>query len=238
MRFDRAPRPKTAVIMRHPAEHIGENHGRKDRRQERGQMPGHARRNEPRLVAAPAGPPGSPPQLFPVRSNGRGVRLRQGVQEPRPQGRDQGPARPDDGFAALVAGRLRPLWRPVHPPGVARCGHLPHHRRPWRRRHRPAALRAAQLVAGQRQPRQGAPPPLADQAEVRQENLLGRPAGPRRQRRSRVDGLQDLRFRRRPRRCVGARRTVLGSRRHVARRRTLQRRTPALPNRSARCRWA
>ena len=175
----------------------------------------------------PAGPRGSPPELFPVRSDGRGVRLRQGVQEPRPQGRDQGPARPDDELAALVAGRLRPLWRPVHPPGVARRGHLPHHRRPWRRRRRPAALRAAQLLAGQRQPRQGAPPAVADQAEVRQENLLGRPDGPRRQRRARVDGLQDLRFRRRPRRCVGARRTLLGSRRHVARRRTLQRRTPA-----------
>ena len=133
----------------------------------------------------------------------------------------------DDGLAGVVAGRLRPLRRTDDPPGVARRGHLPHHRRPRRRRRRPAALRAAELVAGQRQPRQGAPAAVADQAEVRQETLLGRPDGPRRQRRARVDGLQDVRFRRRPRRRVGAGRAVLGSRGHVARRRTLQRRTPA-----------
>ena len=48
-----------------------------------------------------------------------------------------------------------------------------------------------------------------------------------RQRRARIDGLQDLRFRRRPRRCLGARRALLGSRGDVAGRRTLQRRTPA-----------
>ena len=66
-------------------------------------------------------------------------------------------------------------------------------------------------LAGQRQPRQGAPAAVADQAEVRPENLLGRPDGPRRQRRARVDGLQDVRLRRRPRRRVGARRALLGS---------------------------
>ena len=82
-------------------------------------------------------------------------------------------------------------------------------------------------LAGQREPRQGAPAAVADQAEIRPENLLGRPDGPRRQRRARVDGLQDVRFRRRPRRCLGARRALLGSRGDVARRRTLQRRTPA-----------
>ena len=37
----------------------------------------------------------------------------------------------------------------------------------------PAALRAAQQLAGQRQPGQGAPPALADQAEVRPEDFLG-----------------------------------------------------------------
>ena len=36
-----------------------------------------------------------------------------------------------------------------------------------------------------------------------------------------LDGLQDVRFRRRPRRCLGARRALLGSRRDVAGRRTL-----------------
>ena len=48
-----------------------------------------------------------------------------------------------------------------------------------------AALRAAQQLARQRQPRQGAPPALADQAEVRPEDLLGRSDGPDRQRRAR-----------------------------------------------------
>ena len=41
------------------------------------------------------------------------------------------------------------------------------------------------------------------------------------------DGLQDVRFRRRPRRRLGARGAVLGPRGHVAGRRALQRRTPA-----------
>ncbi len=71
-------------------------------------------------------------------------------------------------------------------------------------RRRPAALRAAQQLAGQRQPRQGAPAALADQAEVRPEDLLGRPDDPRRQRRAGIDGLQDLRFRRRARGRLGA----------------------------------
>jgi catalase (peroxidase I) len=64
--------------------------------------------------------------------------------------------------------------------------------------------RFAQLLAGQREPRQGAPAALADQAEVRPENLLGRPDDPRRQCRARVDGLQDVRLWRRAPRCVGA----------------------------------
>ena len=124
-------------------------------------------------------------ELRPVRSDGQGVRLRQGVQEPRPQRRDQGPACPDDGLAGLVAGRFRPLRRSVDPHGVAQRRHLPHHRRPRRRRRGPAALRAAQQLAGQRQPRQGAPAAVADQAEVRPQDLLGRPDDPRGQRRAR-----------------------------------------------------
>src|SRR6516162_2647781 len=68
-------------------------------------MPVHGRdaqTHEPRLVAEPAGPPGSPSELHFVRSNGRGVRLRQGVQEPRP-------AVIKDLHALMtVAGRLRP----------------------------------------------------------------------------------------------------------------------------------
>ena len=84
-----------------------------------------------------------------------------------------------------------------------------------------AALRAAQQLAGQREPRQGAPPALADQAEVRPQDLLGRPDDPRRQRRPRVDGLQDLRLRRRPCGRLGAGRALLGPRGQLARRRAL-----------------
>ena len=60
-----------------------------------------------------------------------------------------------------------------------------------------------------------------------------------RQRRARVDGLQDLRLRRRPRRRLGAgSRHRLGPRGHLAGRRALQRRPRARTIRSARCRWA
>ena len=191
-----------------------------------------------RLVAGAAEPREPQPAFAAGQPDGRGVRLRRGVQDPRPRRGDPGPARPDDRFAGLVAGRFRPLRRPVHPPGLAQRRHLPHHRRPRRRRRRAAALRAAQQLAGQRQPRQGAPPAVADQAEIRPQALLGRPLRPRRQRRARIDGLQDLRLRRRPRRHLGAGRALLGSRRHLARRRALQRRAPAARARSARCRWA
>ena len=162
------------------------------------------------------------------RSDGRGVRLRQGVQEPRPERGDQRPQRADDGLAGLVAGRLWPLRAALHPHGLAQRRHLPHRRRPRRRRRRPAALRAAQQLARQRQPRQGAPPAVADQAEIRPEDLLGRPSDPRRQRRARIDGLQDVRLRRRARRHLGARRGhLLGPRRRVAGGRALLRRPRA-----------
>ena len=90
-----------------------------------------------------------------------------------------------------------------------------------------AALRAAQQLARQREPRQGAPAALAGQAEVRPEDLLGRPDDLRRQLRAGVDGLQDLRLRRRARGRLGARGHQLGRRGHVARRRALQRRPGA-----------
>ena len=41
-------------------------------------------------------------------------------------------------------------------------------------------LCSPQQLAGQCQPRQGAPASLADQAEIRQKDLLGRPDDPRR----------------------------------------------------------
>ena len=152
---------------------------------------------------------------------------------------EEGPHRADDGFAGMVAGRLRPLRAALHPHGLAQRRHLPHRRRPRRRRRRPAAFRAAQQLAGQRQPRQGAPAAVADQAEIRQQDLLGRPDDPHRQRRAGIDGLQDLRLRRRPRRRLGAGGGhLLGPRRQVAGRRALQRRPRTRRTRSAPCRWA
>ena len=79
----------------------------------------------------------------------------------------------DDRLAGLVAGRLRPLRRAVHPDELARRRHLPHRGRPRRRRRRLPALRAAEQLARQRQPRQGAPAALAGQAEVRQRRSRG-----------------------------------------------------------------
>ncbi len=178
---------------------------------------------EPRLVAEPVEPQCSPPELSPVRSDGQRVQLRRGVQEPRPECRHQGPACLDDEVAGMVAGRLWPLRAAVHSDGVAQRRHVPHRRRPRRRRRRPAALRAPQQLAGQREPRQGAPAAVADQAEIRPEDLLGRPDDSRGQRRAGVDGLQDLRLRRRARGRLGAGRAQLGPRRHVAGGQALQR---------------
>ena len=69
-----------------------------------------------------------------------------------------------------------------------------------------------------RQSRQGAPAAVADQAEIRQQDLLGRSLHPRRQLRHRIDGRQDLRFRRRARGHLGTRRGhLLGRRERMAR---------------------
>ena len=97
--------------------------------------------NERRLVAQSTEPEDPAPALLPVRSHGRGVQLRQGVQEPRPECRDQGPPCPDDGFAGLVAGGLRPLRAVLHPHGMAQRRHVPHRRRPRRRGSGTSALR-------------------------------------------------------------------------------------------------
>ena len=194
--------------------------------------------DEQRLVAEPARPLGAPPPLAPLQSDGGGLRLRGAVQVPRRRGAEARPHRADDEVAGLVAGRLRPLRAALHPHDVA-CGrHVPHRRRPRRRRRRAAALRSPQQLARQRQPRQGAAAALAAQEEVRPEDLLGRPAGPGRQRGHGVDGLQDLRLRLRPSRRLGARGHLLGSRGHLAGRRALQRRPRARAVRSAPCRWA
>ena len=174
----------------------------------------------------------------PARPAGRRLRLRRGVRRPRRRGAEAGRHRRDDGLAGLVAGRLRPLRAAVHPHDLARGRHLPHRRRPRRRRRGRAALRPAQQLARQRQPRQGPPAAVAGQEEVRPEAVVGRPARVRRQRRARVDGLRDVRLRLRPAGHLGARGDLLGPRGHVARRRALQRRPRARPARSAPCRWA
>ena len=132
----------------------------------------------------------------------------------------------------MVARRLRPLRPALHPDDVACRRHLPDPRWSGRRRRGRAAFRAAQQLARQREPRQGSPVALADQEEVRQVGLVGRPLGLGRQRRHGVDGVQDLRLRLRPPRRVGARGGVLGTRGHMARRRALQR--GARPLQSAR----
>ena len=92
------------------------------------------------------------------------------------------------------------------------AGHLPHPRRARRRRFRRAAFRAPEQLARQREPRQGPPAAVADQAQVRTQALLGGPLCPHRQCRPGVDGIPDLRIRRRARGCVGAGGDQLGQR--------------------------
>ena len=65
-------------------------------------------------------------------------------------------------------------------------------------------------LARQREPRQGAPAAVADQAEVWPEDLMGRPLDPGGQRRAGVDGVQDLRVRRRASGRLGAGGGLLG----------------------------
>ena len=156
--------------------------------------------------------------------DGRGVQLRGRIQVARSRCREEGHREGDDDVAGLVACGLRSLRSSLHSNGVAQCGHLPHPRRPRRRGVGHAALCAPRQLARQRKPRQGAPAALADQTEVRPEDLVGGPDGPHRQRRAGVDGIQDVRLRRWPRGCVGASARQLGVRGHVARRRALQRR--------------
>ena len=161
-------------------------------------------------------------------SHGGGLQLRRGVQQPRPRRREAGHRGGADGLQALVACRLRQLRAAHDPDGVAQRRHLPDQRRPRRRRLRAAAVRPAEQLAGQRQPRQGAPPAVAGEEEVRQEPFVGRPDRAHRQRRAGDDGLRDVRFRRRPRGRLGAGRgRLLGPGDRVARRRALHRRPRA-----------
>ena len=166
------------------------------------------------------------------------LRLRRAGRDPRRRRAQARHRRGDDDLAGLVARRLRPLRRPLHPDELARRRHLPHRGRPRRRRQRPAALRAAQQLARQRQPRQGPPHPLAGQAEVRPAGLVGRPARPRRQRRARGHGLRDLRLRASAARTSGSRRRSSGVRRTPGSATSATAATASWPTRSAPCRWA
>lgn len=88
----------------------------------------------------------------------RRPRLRGGLRDVRPRRAARGPEGADDDEPGLVAGGLRDVRGPHDPHGLAQRRHLPNLGRPRRRRERSAPLRAAQLVARQRQPRQGAAP--------------------------------------------------------------------------------
>ena len=138
------------------------------------------RNRQPRLVAQPVAARDPAPAFRLVRPDGPGLQLRRGVPPTRPGRGQAGPARTHDRVPGLVAGGFRSLRSFVHPHGLAQRRHLPQWRRPWRRSHRQPALRAAQQLAGQRQPGQGAAAAVADQAEIRSVDLLGRPDDPHR----------------------------------------------------------
>ena len=116
------------------------------------------------------------------------------------------------------------------------AGHLPSRRRPRRRRRRRRSVRPPQQLARQRQPGQGAPAALADQAEVRPQDLLGRPDRFRRQLRLRVDGLQDVRLRLGARGQLGAGGDLLGSE-DGGSATSATAANASWQERSARCRW-
>ena len=74
---------------------------------------------QPRLVAGSVEPERAAHESSGGRPDGRRVRLRQGVPVAGSRRRQEGHRGGDDRFAGLVAGRLRPLRRPVHPHGLA-----------------------------------------------------------------------------------------------------------------------
>ena len=240
IRPDRRPARKSAATARYPLgkawpAKIKEHDGRETwtqrlttRARANARSRRHPRTQEPRLVAGAAGPRGSPPQFRLVRSDGRGVRLRQGIQDPRPQRRDQGPAGADDGLrkrggrpTSAITADCSSAWRgtprapTASPTAVAAPAPASSaSRRSTRGRTTPTSTRRAGCLWPIKQ-KYGRKISWADLMV-----LVGNVA-------LEFDGLQDLRFRRRPRRRLGARRALLGSRRYVARRRTLQRRTRA-----------
>ena len=176
-------------------------------------MPGDARGRrecgvrravEPRLVAEPAEPEDPAPAFGPVEPDGHVVQLCGCVQNAGPDGGQGGYRGADADLAGLVAGGLGALRAVLHPDGVAFGGHLSHGGWPGRGRGRVAAVRAIEFVARQRQHRQGPPPVVADQAEIRRETVLGRSDDLCRQRGARGYGAADLWLWRRAGRYLGA----------------------------------
>ena len=107
-----------------PPQAISRGAGHEQRRQvpvqRNARLPHHHRLAvESRLVAEPAQSQDPAPALGEVRSHGRALRLRRGIREARPGCAQEGSPRADDRFAGLVAGRLGPLRRAVHPHGLA-----------------------------------------------------------------------------------------------------------------------
>ena len=199
--------------------------------------PGHGQ-TQPVLVARPGRPePASPARCIESNPMGEAVRLCSGVRDTRSGCRDGRYRSRHDRLAGLVARRLSATtvrsssaWHGTAPAPTAR-------RRPRRRRGRPAAFRSAQQLARQRQPRQGAPPALADQAEIRPQDFVGRPDGADRQRRAGVHGVQDARFRRRSRRRLGSRIAFTGARKRPGSPTSATAATANSLVRSRPCRW-
>src|SRR5688572_3065460 len=77
------------------------------------------RQDESRLVAEAVEGRAAPSALPEVGSDGRGLRLQEGIQQPRLRGAEEGSRGADDELAGVVAGRLWALRSVIHPHGVA-----------------------------------------------------------------------------------------------------------------------
>jgi len=165
------------------------------------------------LVAGPTRPVGAAGARREVEPLGE-TSTTQGIRQARPERRQGGHQAGPDDVAGLVAadyGNYGPFFIRM----LAQCRHLP--QIDGRGGSDGASCRSTRSqLAGQRQPRQ-AKRLLCRSAEVRQEPVVGRLMVLTGNGVARVDGLQDLRLRRRPRRRLGARLGLLGARAEVPR---------------------
>src|SRR5918992_6360209 len=99
----RSTRPRSSTGAGAPS--VSERKEQRDPKRQRKREPGDPEPDsedvtsppyEPGLVAESARPERSAPALVPFQPAGRGLRLRRGVQEPRPRGAEAGRRRPDD----------------------------------------------------------------------------------------------------------------------------------------------